>query len=197
MGSQPRRSPNYSDWHSVMKFNLVSLLFIKKSRSDAQWENYPYRYLNSQSLHGNFLACSGEHYHLKLFNTGSKTMPGYYRQDVAGPKCSSCQLEWYHKCKLSKSPVDTLRARLICLLMKKRPMPICTVHLFPRNHSQTVQKADTAIPIVIHRAGLLLYLAGGSRAVLVSQLLDSMALRVVSLVPSGSRSSCLSSHLER
>lgn len=147
MGSQPRRSPNYSDWHSVMKFNLVSLLFIKKSRSDAQWENYPYRYLNSQSLHGNFLACSGEHYHLKLFNTGSKTMPGYYRQDVAGPKCSSCQLEWYHKCKLSKSPVDTLRARLICLLMKKRPMPICTVHLFPEIIHRQFRKLTQRSPL--------------------------------------------------
>lgn len=42
----------------------------------------------------------------------------------------------------------------------------------PRNHSQTVQKADTAIPIVIHRAGLFLHLAGKSRAVFVSQLFD-------------------------
>lgn len=150
MGSQPHRSPNYSHLHSVMKFNHVSLLFIKKSRTDAQWKNYPKKYLNSLGLRDNSLACSSEHYHWKLFNIGSKTMPGYYRQYVAAPKCSSCQSEWYHKCKLSKSPVDTLRACFICLLIKKRPMPICTVHLFPE-----IPQADTTIRVVIHRAALL------------------------------------------
>lgn len=51
----------------------------------------------------------------------------------------------------------------------------CNAHLYsasvPRNHSQTVQKADTAIPIVIHRAGLRLHLAEKARAISVSQLL--------------------------
>lgn len=49
------------------------------------------------------------------------------------------------------------------------------VHLYsasvPWNHSQTVEEADTLIPIVIHRAAVVLCLADKPSAVLVSQLL--------------------------
>lgn len=73
-------------------------------------------------------------------------------------KCLSCQPKWYHKCQLPKSPLDTLKAHFICLLIKKDQCPsvqcICSL---------TVCNADTVISIVIHRAGLLLQLASKLR----------------------------------
>lgn len=170
MSSHARGDPNYSDWHSLMKFNLASLLFIKQIRTDAQREIYLYRCLNSSGLHGNTLVGRSEHYHLKLLNICSKTMSAYYTQNETGFKCSSCQPERYHKCKLFKSPADTLRVRFICLLMKKRPMPICTVHLFPvithRQFRKLTQQSPLSFTEPLHS------LAGKSRAVFVSQLLD-------------------------
>lgn len=130
------------------------------------------RYLNSLSLHGNFLVWSTERYRLKLFDIGANTRPEYYRQDVAGTKCSSCQPEWYER-KLSESPVDSFRARFICLLMKKRPMPICTVHLFPEITHRQFRKLTQRSPLSFTEP--VYSCIWRSSAVFISQLLNDTA----------------------
>lgn len=87
-----------------------------------------------------------------------QTMSKHLRH-VLESKYSSCQPKWYHKCKLSKIPLDILKAHFICLLIKKKdqcPSVQCICSL-------TVRHTDTAIAIVIRRACLFLQLASESR----------------------------------
>lgn len=114
-------------------------------------------------------------------------MPDYYREDVSGPLVAS--LNDIINASLLKSSVDTLKARFICLLMKKRLMPICTVHLFPeithRQFKKLTQRSQLSFTELVYA-----HIWQANRDVvkeLSSSNNFSMTLRVVLFVPSGSR----------
>lgn len=138
MGSQPHRNLNYSDWHMLMKSNLVALLFIKKIKT------CPLIGLHTIYGSSNYVRFNGNSFRTQQRTLSFKPVQYVsqniiyivlYRRDETSFKCFGFQLENIINASLIKAPWTHWDLASYAYKWnkkgkrKKKKMSICTVHL--------------------------------------------------------------------